>query len=146
MYAIQKTASAVATALVLSAAGTALAAGTAPLPQEKIQGSVHYLTGGVGTGEAQAIEKAIPRYPLSLEFLGKSKAKDEFLASVPVTIKDHKGHVVLKAVSAGPYMLVKLQPGRYRIAAVQHGKTENRSVEVTAKGSKRVMFEWKTAA
>ena len=146
MKAMQRTASAVTAALVFATAGTALGEDTAPLPQEQTQGSVRFLTGGVGTDEAKAVQKEIPRYPLALEFVGKTKPKNEFLADVAVTITDREGRIVLDTVSDGPYLLVKLEPGKYRIAAVQYGETKNRSVEVTAKGSKRVMFEWKADA
>ncbi len=143
MKAMQRTASAVTAALVFAAAGTALGEDAVPLPQEKTQGSVRYLTGGVGSDEAKAVQKEIPRYPLALEFLGKTRPRNEFLAGVAVTIKDREGRVVLDTVSDGPYLLVKLDPGKYRIAAVQNGETRNRSVEVTNTGSKRLMFEWK---
>ncbi len=126
------------------AATTAFASQAAGLPDEQVQGSVHFITGGIGKQEADAMKQAMKRYPLSLEFVARARSRDEYLASIPVTIKNSRGQVVLRTVSAGPFLLVKdIHPGKYEISAAQNGKTEKRTAAVPAKGAERLVFEWR---
>ena len=133
---------AVATALASAAAFADQSAG---LPREQVQGSVRFISGGIGKDEAAAMHRAMKRYPLSLEFVAKARNRDEFLAEVPVTIKDRQGHAVLKTVSAGPFLLVNVHPGKYVVTAEQRGKTEKRTAEVQLKGGEHMVFEWNAA-
>jgi len=135
--------SAIATAIALAATGAAQAGGV--LPPQHTQGSVRYVTGGVGLDEAQAMKKEMPRYALSMEFVGTQGKRGEYLADIPVKIKNRKGVVALDVVSDGPYLLVDLSPGKYAIEASYNGNTERRSVEVQNKGAAHLLFEWKAA-
>ncbi len=55
----------------------------------------------------------------------------------------HRGEV-LNAVSRGPYMLVRLQPGRYVVHAAYDGREQERAATVAGNGSVRVPFYWNT--
>jgi len=126
------------------AATAAFAAQAADLPAEQVQGPVHFLTGGIGKQEADAMKQAMKHYPLSLEFVARARSRDEYLASIPVTIKNGRGQVVLHTVAQGPFLLVKdLHPGKYEISAAQNGRTEKRTAQVPAKGAERLVFEWR---
>ncbi|AOK17624.1 carboxypeptidase regulator [Burkholderia cepacia] len=129
------------------AVAAALAAGLAAgayaqsdgLPAARQQGDVTFVSGGVGQDESTAFQRNEAQWPLALRFTGKG---GEFLADVHVRIVDGKGDEVLKTDARGPYMLVKVPPGRYTVHASYQGKDETRSVTVTAKGSARQAFTW----
>ncbi|HXZ49421.1 MAG TPA: hypothetical protein VEG27_10395 [Usitatibacter sp.] len=122
----------------------ALPAGATALPEAQTENGITYVSGGIGHDEATAMRAAEKNYPLSLVF---SAGKDnEFLADLKVQIKNKEGKVVLSEASQGPIMLVKLPAGRYTLEVTRHdGKTEHRTVEVTAMGHRQVAFHWPTA-
>ncbi len=112
------------------------------LPSERTQGSVEYLTGGIGSDEAKAMRKAESRYPLSLEFVQRARPRDEFLAAVPVTIMGAHGKVALETVSEGPYLFAQLPDGKYTVRAEHRGITQSRQVIVTDGKPQHLVFEW----
>ena len=120
----------------LSAAALALAlavpAFAAALPQPKTEHGVTYLSGGIGEDESAAMKAEAKHYPLSLVF--SAGKYGEYLARVPVTIKDYAGKMVLDTVSKGPILLVSLAPGRYTVTATRDGKTLRQAVDIK-KGS-----------
>lgn len=133
-------------AITFSAGALALACAfpaAAALPQPKTEHGVTYLSGGVGQDESSAMKAEVKHYPLSLVF--SAGKRGEYLAAVPVKIRDHSGKTVLDTVSSGPIMLVKLPAGRYRIAATRHGKALQRRALVKAKGDTQVVFHWPQA-
>lgn len=131
----------------LSAGALALAlavpAFAAALPQPKTEHGITYLSGGVGEDQSAAMKAEAKHYPLSLVF--SAGKYGEYLANVPVTIKDPTGKVVLDAVADGPIMLVKLPPGRYSVAATRKGSALHEAVAVKAKGDTQVAFHWPQA-
>jgi len=133
---------------ILGGVGSALGAGTSMLPAEQHQGSVAYLTGGVGKREAQAFKQAAGRFPLALEFVerpGKGK-HDEFVAGVDVKLIDPHGKTVLSTKSDGPYLLARVPSGRYTVAASYDGKSLKRPVDVKPNATHPVVLEWKHSA
>ena len=112
------------------------------LPSEHVYGSVHFLTGGSGLREAIAIKRAMHRFPLTLEFHTKANGKEHLLCGVPVTIRVLTGSVVLKTLSAGPFLLARLRPGQYAVTAEYHGQVQTQEVEIHANGGERLVFEW----
>jgi hypothetical protein len=63
----------------LLAAGNAFA--QAPLPRQHAVGSVSYVTGGIGSEEAQAMRDASADYPLTLELAAASGGpRDEYIS------------------------------------------------------------------
>jgi hypothetical protein len=129
------------------AIAAALAAGVATgahaqsdgLPAATQQGAVSFVSGGVGLDESTAFQHAESTWPLALRFTGPG---GEFLSDVHVRIADAKGAEVLKTDARGPYMLVKLPPGRYMVQASYQGKDSTRSVTVSAKGGAKAAFTW----
>ena len=93
------------------------------LPSEQYEGSVGYVTGGIGETEAHAFERAMSRHPLAIELLEHAGKAEEFTADTMIRIVDRQGHTVLSAQAQGPFMLVDLPPGRYSIAATLRNVT-----------------------
>lgn len=112
------------------------------MPQVEQQGDVSFVSGGVGEDESKALQSAQRQWPLSLVFTG---AGSEYLADVNVDIVDAHSARVLNATSRGPYMLVKLPPGRYIVQASYKNDDQSKSVTIPAKGSARTTaFYWGT--
>jgi hypothetical protein len=134
----------VGSALILGLALPAVAAAQdAVLPQPKTEGSVTYLSGGVGSDEAMALKQAQKRYPLSMTFSEGNRG--EYLSDVHVTITNKDGNTILQAVSDGPIMLVDLPAGDYRIDAQANGRTLHRDARVGARGDTHLSFNWPQA-
>ncbi|MFC0398365.1 carboxypeptidase-like regulatory domain-containing protein [Paraburkholderia rhizosphaerae] len=111
------------------------------LPQIQQQGAVSFTSGGVGLDESHALRAAEHDWPLSLRFTGPSS---EYLADVHVKISDAHGGDVLDTTSRGPYMLVKLPPGRYTVQASYKDHAQTRTVTVPANGTTKAAFSWQT--
>jgi hypothetical protein len=112
----------------------ALAAGTAAAAPA-------YLNGGIGKDDVRRIETAAPGYPLRLEF--SARKDNEFLADAQVRITDLQGRTVFEHADAGPILLVKLPPGRYRVTAIADGgHSQTREVNIGDSSPARVYFHW----
>ena len=113
----------------------------ATLPPEKHEGNVSYVSGGVPDEQLPAIKQARRDYPLVIELYQKAGAKSEFTSGAQVRLTDKTGKVVLDDRSEGPFMLVKVPPGHYRVQATLNGKTvAAKSVSVASSGSQRAVF------
>ncbi len=126
----------------LAVAGV-LSTAQAALPAVKHQGSVQYVSGGIGLDESEALKAAATDYPLALTFAAQRDGKGDYVANVAVNIHDAHGKEVLKAEAEGPYMLVKLPAGSYKVSATYNGKAQEREVTVQNSGTARAVFEWK---
>ncbi|WP_028225842.1 carboxypeptidase-like regulatory domain-containing protein [Paraburkholderia ferrariae] len=109
------------------------------MPQIQQQGDVSFVSGGVGQDESRALQHAERQWPLALRFTGPG---GEFLADVRVKIADAHGSDVLDTTSRGPYMLVKVPPGRYTVHVSHAGVAKTAAVTVGANGSARASFNW----
>jgi hypothetical protein len=138
----------VACALAALAAAPAFAAldSHAMLPAPRHHGDITYLTGGVGQDEARAMRREAARYPLELLFVARQGKHDDFLADMPVTIRNANGRTVFRGRSDGPYFLAKLPAGRYTVTSKNRGERVTRHVAVKDHGTQRVVFEWKAAS
>ena len=127
--------------LGLGSAGFAISADSvAPTKQ----GTVNYMTGGVGDDDIAALKRAASSYPLELEFSQQAQPKNEFVADVKVTVRDRAGKVLLDAASGGPFMLVELPTGRYDVEASYDGQSKRQSVDVRRDQHRKVVFVWPT--
>jgi hypothetical protein len=107
------------------------------LPQVQTQGDVSFTSGGVGLDESHALRREAPRWPLALQFTGPGGG---YMADVHVTITRGADKTVLDATSEGPYMLVKLPPGRYTVHARYKDAEQTRTVDVSRHAN--VTFHW----
>ncbi|TDV35164.1 hypothetical protein C7405_106196 [Paraburkholderia caballeronis] len=112
------------------------------MPQTEQQGDVSFVSGGVGLDESTALRRAQSQWPLSLRFTGPSSA---YVANVHVQIVDAGGKTVLDTASKGPYMLVRLHPGRYTIHATYSDVARSQTVTVRGNGSARATFAWQVS-
>jgi hypothetical protein len=146
MKRIHRTFLATATSIALLGGSLAVSAADLQLPPERHQGSVAYVSGGIGKDEATAFEQAAAQYPLTLEFVEKTSPHREFLSDVAVVIQDQRGQNVLSTRTTGPFLLVNLPDGRYQVITSYNGKREERRVTVNRTGRQRVIFEWNASS
>jgi hypothetical protein len=130
-------------ALLCTLSGHAALAADLPLPAAQQQGAISFVTGGIGSDEAQAFRSAAPQYNLRLTLAAVS---GEFFAGVKVTLRDAKGNTVVEAVSDGPYLFLNVPPGRYQVTADNMGQVQRRHAVVRANGGTELYLRWKTAA
>ena len=124
-------------------AGAALGgAAFAQLPPAQHAGSIEYVTGGIGIDESTAFKQAMSKYPLALTFAQRLDGKAAYVSDVSVVIRNAKNDTVLNANANGPYFLVRLPAGKYRVSATYENKTQTRNVDIQAKSSAKAVFEW----
>ena len=111
------------------------------MPQIQHQGDIAYVSGGVGSDESDALKRAAHHWPLAMRFTGPGA---DYLADVHVRIVGPHDTEVLKADSRGPYMLVKLPPGRYTVHAQYKDEDQTREVKVAKEPGARADFHWNT--
>lgn len=116
------------------------AAETSSLPPERSEGAISYLSGGIGLDESSAIKAAAPKY--SLELLFAARDGGNYLAGVQVVIRKGSGETLLDTTAEGPFLLARIPPGRYRIAATHEGQTQERTVSIAARKHRRLVFTW----
>jgi hypothetical protein len=135
--------------LVAALTGLAATAATAAippryaenLPEPRKAGPVTYITGGVETGEANAIKRAAQEYPLELVFVEKVGKREKPLEGMPVRITDDKGRVVFDGASEGPYFLARLPKGKYTVSTRWDAWSFSREVKIGGH-RERVVFAW----
>lgn len=131
---------ALAMAMGLAVAAPAGAAQATGLPMVQKSGTVEYMTGGIGTAEATAMQREAGSWPMALEFAVRDGSRSAFAAGVHVQVRNARHEVVLDTTSTGPFVFAKLEPGRYSVTATLDGKTLKR--EVTAGDHARTLFLW----
>ena len=115
------------------------------LPPVQQSNGTEYVTGGFGDNAAQAFKQAEASYPLTLVFAEDAGGGSRpYVAEVAVVVKDDAGKVIMDVPSAGPYLLARLEPGKYRIDATYMGKTQTQEIQVTQSQPIRQVLTWKT--
>jgi hypothetical protein len=119
--------------------------GEVTLPSVQSQGQIEFITGGVGKEERDAILRAAKSWPLLLELAQVSGPGADYISDVQIKIKDKSdksGNAVLDATVDGPYVLVKLPPGKYGIDATYESRTIHRDETVQRGQNKKVTLIW----
>jgi len=106
------------------------------------EGSVAFLSGGVGEREREILKEMGRDYSLKLIFSNK---KGEYLSDVMVKISDWHGKTILTMVSNGPWLFIDLPTGVYDVEANLKGDRKrlvNISVERGFQDQKVVSIQW----
>jgi hypothetical protein len=144
---ILRSLAALASALALAPAFAAEPAGvstppavSASLPPMQERGGIRYTTGGITDDESAAFRCERAFYPLAIEVLEHERGatRSQYTADAIVRIAAPDGRQVFEARAEGPFMLVRIGPGRYTVSATLDGRTlEKKNVVVgTGQGSK----------
>lgn len=105
-------------------------------------GNVTYVSGGIGSDEAQSMRAIVKNYPLEIVFVQKYGQQEEFLAEVNVQIKDDHQDVMLDIKTEGPYLLAKLPQGKYRVMAEHNGVVKQQWAHVKGNKHQKLVFWW----
>ena len=136
----QQTAASLAGILMLALAD--LPATAHGLPPEQVSGGISYVSGGITMDEAAAFKAAAPRFALVLEFGLSATPRAEYLSNVDVSIADGAEREVLRLQSDGPFVLVQLPPGTYRVRASHEGRVKTQLVQIAPGQRRHVSLIW----
>lgn len=112
------------------------------LPPAQSQGQVEFLSGGIGADESDAIKKEAVSWPLLLELAQAGNPRAEYISDVPVTISDESGKIVLDTVAEGPFLLVKLPPGKYSVEATYQSIKLYRQLDIRKGQHEKLTLIW----
>jgi len=100
---------------------------------------ISYVSGGVGAGSMEKLSAIAGQFNLKLVFALKSGS---YLSGVDVSIMDTSGKSLLAVTTEGPWLLVNLPKGRYRIVATLGDTPVRRDVVIGAAALQTVDFRW----
>ncbi|SEO55746.1 hypothetical protein [Nitrosovibrio sp. Nv6] len=115
------------------------------LPAVQSQGPIEFLTGGIGKDESEAILKEGNSWPLMLELAQAATPGAQYISDVQITIKDKSGNTVLDIGAEGPYVLVKLPPGKYSLDAIYESTKLHRHLDIKKGGNRKITLLWPAA-
>jgi len=99
-----------------------------------------FMSGGVGSGERDAIIEAAKSYNLGLSFAARS---GQYLSDVKVLITDERGKEIVNTTAAGPLFYVELPGGRYNVTATYDGRSEEiKGLQVPSGSRVSRLFHW----
>lgn len=125
----------------LTALAMSVSINTMAVPEVHQNEAVSFVSGGVGEEERQEIMNLARAYPLEFLFAARG-SPNEYLADVKVQIRDMDGRIIMETISQGPFLLVKVPPGRYFVRADYEGTIKQQSVRVTGGHPQRTVFIW----
>ena len=117
-----------------------------PPPREHRQGSVAYLSGGIGEEEREAISAVAASYPLTLELATPGPQRNPYIADARVDIHDATGRAVLETTAQGPLVLVRLPAGTYTVDVDWNGAEQRRVVQIAADEHRHLVLEFPRSA
>jgi len=94
------------------------------------QGDVRYISGGVGFGEREILNKMASKEKMNLKLVFAERS-GAFLSALPVTITDTSGAIRLQVKTSGPWLFVRFPAGEYRYSAERGRQVESGSVTVS---------------
>ena len=125
-------------ATLLLACPPVFSAGLVPV---QVNDEVSYVSGGIGLDESTAIKQMRADYPLTMVFAETtSYGRNQYLAAVQVEI--YRGsELVFETLTEGPYLLVQLPAGNYRVMAIHNGVPRVQAISVGSR-PKQVGWTW----
>lgn len=108
---------------------------------DRMDGSIVYVTGGIGEAELAELEAAKGDYNLRVTNTAKDGA---YVSDTAVVIQDRKGNDVM-AVNSGPLLYAALPPGNYTLMAEQTGIVQTKRFTVSAKKPANIQLFWNVA-
>lgn len=92
---------------------------------------IAYASGGIGTNERDEMQAMMADYGLKLEFAVEGSGA--YLSDISVSVQ-RGAETVFQVVDVGPWLLVKLPAGSYRVIAVSGDQTTEATIEVPESG------------
>jgi hypothetical protein len=127
-----------ASAVLLLAAASSDNSQLAPIKQA---GDITYRSGGVGIDEWTVMKSDAPNYSLTVIFATHIGTQTPYVSPDHLAILRSDGTSVLDIKPDGPYLLVNLPAGAYRITASSAGDSRVKEVQLNAGVHKRIVFD-----
>lgn len=130
-------------ARIIAAATLALTVGVAAgqaLPQQGRLGAITYVSGGIGSDEAQYMQSI--RQQFNLHLLFAASVSGQYLADVRVDIDSAAGTTLASLVSDGPFFYARLPEGVYRLRVSYKGVTQAAAVDLRQGRQASLQFYW----
>jgi hypothetical protein len=108
-----------------------------PLSAVQVQNGVSYLNGGAGEQDVVNTKSRSSEFALQILFSGRG---GEYGVAQSVTVRSGARDVIT-VPDAGPYLMMKLPPGRYEVEASFKGTVEKRTAVV---GNGVTRINWNT--
>ena len=107
--------------------------------QQKQEGDVTYITGGIGDSEVDQLKSQEANYNFQMI---NSDPTGHYTADTDLVIQSKDGHEMIRVNDAGPLFYAQLPPGVYTVEATHDGRTETKTIRISAKGqpAKAVMI------
>ena len=121
---------------------SSLSLAQADIPEAKVSQGIEYISGGIGSEESDAMLALGKKWPLVLEFSQDHPQRPLWVADVTVKILDQKKKVVFEALSEGPIMLLKMNPGKYDAEYSFEGKVLKRSLVIEESKFQKQSIVW----
>lgn len=99
-----------------------------------------YVTGGVGSTEEAALKQRSAAF--SLRILVAASGSGAYLADARVRITDAGGRQVLDVQTDGPWLLVNLKLGDYKVVATYGGQTREQATRIHAGDRHEMVFRF----
>lgn len=119
--------------LALALSGSAHA-----LQQGVTSGGRNYLSGGVSEEERETLKAQRENH--SLWVVTALRQTGEFLSAVRLTVTDAEQKVVFDAPLDGPWLLIDLPIGKYRVEALFDGQSQQRTTTIHAGDHHQAIF------
>lgn len=132
--------------MIALAVAIALSAGTAwadAMPEAHQQGDIVYISGGIGSGETEALALVKKDYNLHIT---STDSAGSFLGGSRITISNAKREMLIDVVARGPLFYARLPNGRYTIESFNATSSKKQSVHITSDKASRVHFSWPVSA
>ena len=111
-------------------------------PAPPVRGSAAVISGGIGEESRAQLKAREHEFNLKLMF---TLTEGNYLADVRVAVRDAGGQVVVEHVAEGPFLLARLPPGNYTVAATYGAWPQTRSIRVGDR-LQTVHFQWRSEA
>lgn len=97
-----------------------------------------FADGGVGRTETETLQAEADRY--SLWIITAARGSGAYLADVEVSISDETGTVVFEHRLDGPWLMINLPPGRFKVSAHAGQETQKRITTIHARDHHQMVF------
>lgn len=124
-------------ALVAGLATLGIAQEWLPKPQVQMENGIRYVSGGVGVSSRDTLQQMADDYNLKLVF---AVQQGNYLADVPVVIRDRQGNIMLDVVAQGPWLFVDMPAGNYIVTATAYNQIRQRMIRVSEQGQSELHF------
>ncbi len=99
-----------------------------------------FMSGGVGIGERNIMQRKAGAYDLDLSFANR---QGQYLSDVKVIIDNQQGKQIVDSTTTGPLFYIELPPGKYDVKASFDNKTEEvKNLNISKNHSTKELLRW----